>query len=116
MYDTRKETVRRAQHLKESAEWHRRTYRAIRQHKVEEARETMRENLTRARMAQKQEAVTTKEKETNSRATLELSRHEKAKGACHEGHAPLASSLALLQPARTSISTTAATGVHPWSY
>ncbi len=57
MYDTRKETVRRAQDLKESAEWHRRTYRAIREHKIDEARETMREHLTRARAAQKQEIV-----------------------------------------------------------
>lgn len=57
MYDTRKETVRRAQDLKESAEWHRRTYRAIREHKVDEARETMREHLTRARAAQQQEVA-----------------------------------------------------------
>jgi GntR family transcriptional repressor for pyruvate dehydrogenase complex len=55
MYDTRKQTVRRAQDLKESAEWHRRTYRAIREHKIEEARETMREHLVRARVAQQQE-------------------------------------------------------------
>jgi len=57
MYDTRKETVRRAQDLKESAEWHRRTYRAIREHKVDEARDTMREHLMRARAAQQQEVV-----------------------------------------------------------
>jgi GntR family transcriptional repressor for pyruvate dehydrogenase complex len=57
MYDTRKETVRRAQDLKESAEWHRRTYRAIREHKVQEAREFMREHLMRARAAQQQETV-----------------------------------------------------------
>lgn len=57
MYDTRKATVRRAQDLKESAEWHRRTYRAIREHKIDEAREAMREHLTRARAAQQQEVV-----------------------------------------------------------
>lgn len=55
MYDTRKQTVRRAQDLKESAEWHRRTYRAIREHKIEDARDTMREHLVRARVAQQQE-------------------------------------------------------------
>jgi GntR family transcriptional regulator, transcriptional repressor for pyruvate dehydrogenase complex len=55
MYDTRKETVRHAQDLKESAEWHRRTYRAIREHKIEDAREMMREHLMRARAAQQQE-------------------------------------------------------------
>jgi GntR family transcriptional regulator, transcriptional repressor for pyruvate dehydrogenase complex len=57
MYDTRKQTVRRAQDLRESAEWHRRTYRAIREHKIEEARDTMREHLVRARVAQQQETT-----------------------------------------------------------
>jgi GntR family transcriptional regulator, transcriptional repressor for pyruvate dehydrogenase complex len=57
MYDARKSTVRGAQDLKESAEWHRRTYRAIREHKIEEARDTMREHLVRARVAQQQETV-----------------------------------------------------------
>jgi GntR family transcriptional regulator, transcriptional repressor for pyruvate dehydrogenase complex len=57
MYDTRRETVHNAQDLKESAEWHRRMYRAIRQHKPEEAREMMLEHLTRTRAAQKREGV-----------------------------------------------------------
>ncbi len=55
MYDTRKETVRRAQDLTESADFHRRTYQAIREHKVEDAQNMMREHLMRARAAQKQE-------------------------------------------------------------
>jgi GntR family transcriptional regulator, transcriptional repressor for pyruvate dehydrogenase complex len=57
MYDMRKETIRRAKDLKESAEWHRRTYRAIRERKVEEAREMMREHLLNARAAQEQEVT-----------------------------------------------------------
>lgn len=57
MYDTRKATVRQAQDLKESAEWHRRTYRAIREHKADEARASMREHLTRARAAHQQESL-----------------------------------------------------------
>ncbi len=57
MYDTRRTTVQRAQNLRDSAEWHRRTYQAIREHKIDKARETMREHLTRAHNAQKQEVV-----------------------------------------------------------
>jgi GntR family transcriptional regulator, transcriptional repressor for pyruvate dehydrogenase complex len=55
MYDVRKETVGRARDLKESAEWHRRLYRAVKAHKPDDAREAMREHLMRARAAQKQE-------------------------------------------------------------
>lgn len=57
MYDTRKTTVQHALNLRDSAEWHRRTYRAIRERKIDQARETMREHLTRAHTAQKQELV-----------------------------------------------------------
>jgi GntR family transcriptional repressor for pyruvate dehydrogenase complex len=56
MYDSRKETVRRAVNLKEAAEWHRKIYRAIRDHKAEQAKSLMLEHLTRARSAQKDEA------------------------------------------------------------
>ncbi len=56
MYDTRKRTVRRAQDLKEAAEWHRRIYRAIREHKIEDARDTMREHLVRSRAAHQRES------------------------------------------------------------
>lgn len=55
MYDTRKQTVKRAQDLKEAAEWHRRIYRAVREHKVEGARDAMREHLIRSRAAHQQE-------------------------------------------------------------
>lgn len=55
MYDMRKATVRRAQDLKEAAEWHRRAYRAIRERRADDARETMREHLTRSHAAHQQE-------------------------------------------------------------
>ncbi len=57
MYQSRKETVRRAQDLKESAEWHRKIYEAIRERKADEARNTVREHLVKARAAQMQETV-----------------------------------------------------------
>jgi GntR family transcriptional repressor for pyruvate dehydrogenase complex len=55
MYDSRKETVRRTVNLKEAGEWHRKIYRAIRDHKVEQAKNFMWEHLTRAHSAQKDE-------------------------------------------------------------
>lgn len=57
MYDMRKETVQRAKDLKEAAEWHRHTYRAIREHKIENARNAMREHLVRSRIAHQQETA-----------------------------------------------------------
>jgi GntR family transcriptional repressor for pyruvate dehydrogenase complex len=57
MYDARKETVRRARDLKEAAEWHRRIYRAVREHKIEDARDNMREHLVHSRAAHQQELI-----------------------------------------------------------
>jgi GntR family transcriptional repressor for pyruvate dehydrogenase complex len=55
VYEKRVLTVRNATDLKESAEMHRRIYRAIRAHEVEAAREAMGEHLDLAREAQAQE-------------------------------------------------------------
>jgi len=52
VYETRRLTVERAKDLKESAEMHRRIYRAIRAHDSELARREMAEHLDMARQAQ----------------------------------------------------------------
>jgi GntR family transcriptional regulator, transcriptional repressor for pyruvate dehydrogenase complex len=51
-YELRRETIGRARDLRESAEMHRRIYRAIRAHDVEAAREAMGEHLRAAMHAQ----------------------------------------------------------------
>jgi GntR family transcriptional repressor for pyruvate dehydrogenase complex len=48
LFDIRIKTVKRATDLKESAEMHRRIYRAIRERDAEAASEMMHEHLTRA--------------------------------------------------------------------
>src|SRR5437868_15097815 len=48
LFDIRIKTVKRATDLKESAEMHRRIYRAIRERNSEAARDAMRDHLTRA--------------------------------------------------------------------
>jgi GntR family transcriptional repressor for pyruvate dehydrogenase complex len=55
-YELRRQTVERAVDLRESAEMHRRVFRAIRRRDVEAARTTMAEHLTTARHAQALEA------------------------------------------------------------
>jgi GntR family transcriptional repressor for pyruvate dehydrogenase complex len=55
-YELRKETVAHARDLRDSAEMHRRIFRAIRTRDVEGARLAMAEHLNRARHAQDQEA------------------------------------------------------------
>ena len=55
LLDVRGKTVRRARDLKESAEMHRRIYRAIRKRNAEAARDAMRDHLTRAQKAQESE-------------------------------------------------------------
>jgi GntR family transcriptional repressor for pyruvate dehydrogenase complex len=55
-YELRKETVSLARDLRESAEMHRRIYRAIRAHEVEVARAAMAEHLKEAQHAQTLEA------------------------------------------------------------
>jgi GntR family transcriptional repressor for pyruvate dehydrogenase complex len=55
LFDVRSKTVRRATDLKESAEMHRRIYRAIRQHNWQEARTAMRDHLMLAQKAQEEE-------------------------------------------------------------
>jgi GntR family transcriptional repressor for pyruvate dehydrogenase complex len=55
LYDVRSKTVKRARDLKESAEMHRVIYRAIRDRKVEDARNAMREHLLNAQAAQAKE-------------------------------------------------------------
>jgi GntR family transcriptional regulator, transcriptional repressor for pyruvate dehydrogenase complex len=56
MYDSRRKTVERAQDLKESAEFHRQIYRAIRAKKPELAREAMERHLRLAQTAQDSES------------------------------------------------------------
>jgi GntR family transcriptional repressor for pyruvate dehydrogenase complex len=51
-YELRRRTIRKARDLKESAELHRRVYRAIRAHDREAARAAMTEHLEKARHAQ----------------------------------------------------------------
>ncbi|OLD23962.1 MAG: hypothetical protein AUJ04_09875 [Acidobacteria bacterium 13_1_40CM_3_55_6] len=55
LFDVRSKTVKRATDLKESAEMHRRIYRAIRQHNWQEARTAMRDHLMLAQKAQEEE-------------------------------------------------------------
>lgn len=55
LFDVRSKTVRRATDLKESAEMHRRIYRAIRAHNWQEARVAMRDHLMLAQKAQEEE-------------------------------------------------------------
>lgn len=55
LYDVRSKTVKRARDLKESAEMHRRIYRAIRERNPEAARNAMRDHLLRAQRAQELE-------------------------------------------------------------
>jgi GntR family transcriptional repressor for pyruvate dehydrogenase complex len=55
LFDVRSKTVRRATDLKESAEMHRRIYRAIRERDWETARTAMRDHLMLAQKAQEDE-------------------------------------------------------------
>jgi GntR family transcriptional repressor for pyruvate dehydrogenase complex len=55
-YELRRETVERARNLRESAEMHRRIFRAIRAHDADAARAAMTEHLNAARRAQDLEA------------------------------------------------------------
>ena len=54
-YEQRRQTVRRARDLRESAEMHRRVFRAVRGRNPEHAREAMVEHLRRAQHAQARE-------------------------------------------------------------
>jgi GntR family transcriptional regulator, transcriptional repressor for pyruvate dehydrogenase complex len=51
-YEIRKETIRHARDLRESAEMHRRIYRAVRAHDPAAARDAMSEHLQAAQHAQ----------------------------------------------------------------
>jgi GntR family transcriptional regulator, transcriptional repressor for pyruvate dehydrogenase complex len=55
MYDSRRETIGRAHDFKESVEWHQRIYRAIRAHKVDDARAAMHQHLLLAQRAYRTE-------------------------------------------------------------
>jgi GntR family transcriptional regulator, transcriptional repressor for pyruvate dehydrogenase complex len=55
LFDVRSKTVKRARDLKESAEWHRQIYRAIRDKNAEEAKKMMRDHLLNAQAAQAKE-------------------------------------------------------------
>jgi GntR family transcriptional repressor for pyruvate dehydrogenase complex len=57
LYERRRETVARARDLKESAEWHRKIFRAIRAHNPEAARAAMSEHLTLAQRALASEEI-----------------------------------------------------------
>ena len=51
LYERRRDTIARAHDFKEAVELHRRVYRAIRSRKPDEAREAMRDHITRAQRA-----------------------------------------------------------------
>ena len=55
LFEVRSKTVKRARDLKESAEMHRRIYRAIRDRNADAARDAMRDHLMLAQKAQEQE-------------------------------------------------------------
>jgi len=55
LFEVRSKTVKRARDLKESAEMHRRIYRAIRDRNADSARDAMRDHLMLAQKAQEQE-------------------------------------------------------------
>ena len=57
LFDARSKTVKRAKDLKESAEMHRKIYRAIRERNSEAARDRMRDHLMLAQRAQAAEGV-----------------------------------------------------------
>ncbi|PYS84122.1 MAG: FadR family transcriptional regulator [Acidobacteria bacterium] len=57
LFDARRKTVKHATDLKESAEMHRKIYRAIREHSPEAARLTMRDHLMLAQRAQEAEGI-----------------------------------------------------------
>lgn len=59
LFEARSKTVKRARDLKESAEMHRHIYRAIRSGNPEQARQTMREHLELAQIAQAAETEST---------------------------------------------------------
>jgi len=60
LFEVRRQTVKRARDLKESAEMHRHIYRAIRERKPEGARNAMRDHLLLAQKAQESEELSTK--------------------------------------------------------
>jgi GntR family transcriptional repressor for pyruvate dehydrogenase complex len=55
LFEVRSKTVRRARDLKESAEMHRKIYRAIRDRNPEAASDAMRDHLVLAQIAQEEE-------------------------------------------------------------
>ncbi len=57
LFETRSKTVHRALDLKESAEYHRRIYRCIRDRNPAAAREMMREHLEHTKEAQEREKL-----------------------------------------------------------
>ena len=57
LFDARRKTVKHATDLKESAEMHRRIYRAVRERKPEAARLAMRDHLMLAQRAQEAEGI-----------------------------------------------------------
>ena len=65
LYERRRDTIERAHDFNEALDLHRRIYRAIRNHKPEEAREAMREHIVRAHTAfaleEKQQALQQKD-------------------------------------------------------
>lgn len=65
LYERRRDTIERAHDFNEALDLHRRVYRAIRNHKPEEAREAMREHIVRAQKAfaleEKQQALQQKD-------------------------------------------------------
>jgi len=67
LLETRRKTVHRALDLKESAEFHRLIYRAIRDRRPEAARRAMREHLERTQAAQKRENPRARRKKGNAK-------------------------------------------------
>lgn len=68
LFDFRSKTIRRAKDLKESAEMHRKIYRAIRERASDAAREAMREHLLLAQRAQEAEIADSQKVNWNGNA------------------------------------------------
>ena len=78
LFDVRRKTVRRAHDLKESAEMHRKIYRAIRDRNPETARDAMRDHLLLAQKAQESEVGRTNGDDTAGKRAEEKAAWETA--------------------------------------
>lgn len=73
MYDKRRKTVERSTDLRESAEMHRKIYRAVRARKPAEARKLMEQHLRMAQTAQDQERPVERKATAKTRKAIDIS-------------------------------------------